>query len=152
MTGKIVWTLKVACAIALVASAFLSITYSAVPRWGVWVVDEHDQPVEGITVRLVYQNHSVESKSHEQDLTTDSRGFVEFSAQVRSASVLSYAIYSLYAARAGIHASFGRHASVFAFGGGREGSAAVNDVVVDWTGSSDRMESRIVARRRVTVQ
>ena len=49
-------------------------------------------------------------------------------------------------AREGAHASFGRHASVFAFGQGLEGFdySSLTHNAVDWTGNPDHMISWIV--------
>lgn len=48
----------------------------------------------------------------------------------------------------GVHASFGRHATVFTFGQGWEGEAVSGEFVMDWAGSPDHVSSRIVARPR----
>ena len=141
----------IVCA-ALAASGFVPISYLGAPIWVVLVVDERGQPLEGITVRLTYQNYSAEPMDHRQDLITDSRGLVEFPSHAGSCSIAQYVWYTILAARAGIHASFGRHASVFAFGQGREGSAVDNGVLTDWTGSPGQMESWITAGRSVIVQ
>jgi len=44
------------------------------------------------------------------------------------------------------HASFGPHAHVFAFWKGREGDATNGNLIVDWTGTPDTMESKILAK------
>lgn len=144
--------LIIICVALAAAGGFVPITYLATPTWTVLVVDEQGRPLEGMTVRLTNQNYSAEPEGHRRDLITDSRGSVEFSSQIASSCIVRYVWYTLLAARAGIHASFGRHASVFVFGQGREGSAIENDAFTDWTGSPDRMESRIVAERGAMVQ
>lgn len=122
------------------------IPYIATPAWEVWVVDETGQPLESMTVRLVYQNHSSEETRHEVDALTDSLGHVQFLEQRSSASVARYLVYSVRSGMAGIHASFGRHAGVFAFGHGRQGDSITGDILTDWTGTPPRMSSRIVAK------
>lgn len=123
------------------------IPYTAAPAWEVWVEDEAGRPLEGMKVRLSYQNYSAESKGHELNAITDGNGHVYFPTQMASASIARYAVYSAWSATTGIHASFGRHASVFTFGQGRDGSPAADNAVTDWTGAPPEMKSRIVARR-----
>lgn len=139
---------KVAAAAVLVAALFWPIPYTAAPAWEVWVVDETGVPIEAMKVRLSYENYSAESTGHEMDATTDSQGCGQFPMQKASASIARYVLYSASSATAGAHASFGRHANVFAFGHGRHGTATTGDFVTDWTGTPQEMRSRIVARQR----
>jgi hypothetical protein len=122
--------------------------YTAAPGWEVHVVDEAGMPIEGMRVRLSYQNYSAESSGHELDATTDIQGRVYFPIQKASASMARCIVYSLRSAAAGVHASFGRHANVFTFGKGRDGSATTGEVITDWTGSPREMKSRIIAGQR----
>jgi hypothetical protein len=119
------------------------------PDWTVTVIDKRDQPIPGMTVRLSYQNHSAEDASHEVDGITDQRGQVTFSAQALHASCIRRCYYTLLSARAGIHASFGPSASVFAFGKGMEGSDVdpKSGTLVFWRGTPSQMQSRIVISR-----
>ncbi len=112
----------------------------------VWVVDENGHAVEGITVRLTWQNYSTETEGHEQDLNTDENGHVVFQARKSRVSILHRIFGTIRSATGGVHASFGVHATVFAFGLGLEGSAVTGDCLTDWTGRPDHMESRIVAK------
>lgn len=105
-------------------------------------------PIEDMKVRLSYQNFSAESKGHELDAITDSQGRAYFPTQRTSASIARYIVYSAWSATTGVHASFGRHANVFTFGQGRDGSATTSDVITDWTGAPQEMKSRIVATQR----
>jgi len=109
-------------------------------------MDQSGHSVSGVTVRLTYRNYSAESTSHEADAVTDLQGHVAFSAQNLGASLGRRIVVLLSSKMAGIHASFGPHASVFAFGNGHQGFAIdeQRNVVLDWTGTPDRMESRIV--------
>jgi Bacterial Ig-like domain (group 1) len=136
-----------ACAFAL---AFVPIKTLNSPGWNVLVVDQNGHPIPGITVRLSYQNYSAEDKTHETDGTTDNYGHATFTPQALSASGANRLIYTLRSALGGVHASFGPHASVFAFGKGLEGFDvdSQKDVVVEWTGKSKSMESRIVVHPR----
>jgi hypothetical protein len=135
-----------ACAFALV---FVPIKTLNSPAWNVSVVDQNGQPVCGITVRLSYQNYSAEDKSHEIDGTTDHYGHAAFKPQALSASGASRMVYTLQSALGGVHASFGPHASVFGFGRGLEGfNVDSQDLIAEWTGKSESMQSRIVVRPR----
>jgi hypothetical protein len=121
------------------------------PDWEVSVVDQDGNPLKGMTVRLSYQDYSLESVSHDEDRVTDSRGHVSFVAKTTTASVGSRALGALRSAiRTGVHASFGRHAWVFAFGNGLEGSAETGNYVTDWNGSPRLMRSRIVSRPMIS--
>ena len=140
-------TFAICFCIALVGATFYPVSYLAAPAWEVWIVDENGAPVQGMTVRLSYQHYSVESSGHEQDAISDLRGHVQFLPRNSSASLAHYIVYSISSATAGVHASFGRHGHVFAFGRGLQGSATADGVITNWTGTPDRMESRIIAVR-----
>ena len=130
--------------------AFVPVRSLSSPAWDVWVTDQSGHPVSGVTVRLTYRNYSAESGSHETDAITDVQGHVAFSSQTLSASLARRIIAVSLSAMAGIHASFGPHASAFAFGRGLQGFAIDEgrNVLLDWTGKPDRMESRIVVATR----
>lgn len=146
MSARVLW-IFVAVAIML---AFVPVRSLSSPAWDVWVADQSGHPVLGVTVRLTYRNYSAESESHEADAMTDVQGHVAFTAQTLNASLGRRIIAMLSSAMAGIHASFGPHASVFAFGRGLQGFAIdeQRNVLLDWTGKPDRMESRIVVAPR----
>jgi hypothetical protein len=119
------------------------------PGWTVTVVDWQDRPIPGMTVRLSYQNYSLEDESHEMDRITDQRGQVTFPAQTIHASFLRRCYRTVLSARAGVHASFGPSAYVFAFGKGMEGPDVdpKRGILVFWRGSPSQMQSRIVINR-----
>jgi len=131
---------------ALLLVGLLPIRYLASPRWDVWVVQDTGHPVSGIDVRLTYQDYSAEGQGHELTTITDETGHALFPPQYRRASLLQRIFYTLSSATAGVHASFGRHAYVFAFGGGHEGDAVSGKYVTDWQGVPDTMESKIVLK------
>jgi hypothetical protein len=137
------WTLA-ASTVAIIVAAGWPVTTLETPRWEVWVVDENGQALEGVTVRLTYINYSAESAGHEQDLHTDSAGHSVFPARTITVSLLNRSIAVVRAAQAGVHASFGPHASVSVIGRGREAIATSSGVVTDWTGRPAEMESRII--------
>jgi hypothetical protein len=99
-----------------------------------------------MTVRLVYQDYSAEDRSHEAEATTDAHGHVAFPARTLTASLGTRVAQILSSATEGAHASFGLHASVFAFGNGVEGFDynELTHNAVDWTGSTGHMTSRMV--------
>jgi hypothetical protein len=145
-------TLKRWHIVGLVAAAVLIVGtwpmgYLASPRWEVWVVSADGRPISQTNVRLVYKNYSAESESHEVTLRTDESGHVLFPQYYEKASIFQRVFHTMSSAMAGVHASFGRHAYVFAFGGGYEGSAVTGKYVTDWRGDPDTMQSRIVAKR-----
>lgn len=130
--------------------SFVPFRTLASPAWDVWVADQSGNPVSGITVRLSYQNYSAERQGHEVDAITDAQGHVVFGARWLSASLGRRAVAILSSAMAGVHASFGPHAFVFAFGNGLEGFDIdrQRNVVVDWTGKPAHMGSRIIVAPR----
>ena len=137
------WALA-ASTLAIIVAAGWPVTSLETPRWEVWVVDENGKPLEGMTVRLCYQNYSAEAVGHEQDLYTDATGHVVFPARTITVSLFNRAIGVVRAAQQGVHASFGPHAYVFVFGRGREAFVTSSGVVPHWTGKSAEMESRFI--------
>jgi hypothetical protein len=117
------------------------------PLWKVSVVDESSQPVAGITVRESYQNYSAEFEGHEYDLATDAQGQVVFPPRVIWAPLALRALAVVGSSMGGVHASYGPHAWVFAFGGGAEGDANKNGFIEDWTGLPTVNESRIILHK-----
>jgi hypothetical protein len=134
------------CAVLLAIGVWPT-SYLASPRWNVWVVTDGGQPLPGIYVRLAYRNYSAEGQGHEVTLRTDENGHALFPPNYEKSCLLLRSFYTVSSALAGVHASFGRHAYVFAFGSGYEGSAVIGKYVADWRGSPESMESRIVAKR-----
>jgi hypothetical protein len=126
---------------------FIPIQYLAAPQWNVYVKDERGTPLVGLYVRLSFTNYSAESQGHEITLFTDHSGHVDFPAQYRTASLLQRTFYTVRSAMGGVHASFGKHAFVFVFGGGYEGDAVTGAHVTDWSGSPTKMASTIIAKR-----
>jgi len=131
--------------IAVVLAMLWPIKTLSAPAWDVTVVDESGVPVAGITVRESYQNYSAESTGHEEDQQTDIQGEAKFTRKTLSASLLQRVFGIARSATGGVHASFGPHSYVFAFGNGREGSDIKDGVIADWTGYPATMKSLIVA-------
>ena len=113
------------------------------PDWDVWVVDEHGNAVEGMTVRVVYQDYSLESTSHEETHTTDGSGHTRFGAKSTVSTAGAHVVGAIRSiSETGFHAGFGRYAYLVVFGKGRR--AEYRDS--SWTGWSSRKQSRIVTK------
>jgi hypothetical protein len=65
--------LAYATAAVLLVVAFFPVPCGVAPDWTVTTLDASHRPLSGITVREVWQQYSLESISHEEDLLTDSR-------------------------------------------------------------------------------
>ena len=73
--------------------------------------------MEGVFVRQVWQDYSVESSSHEQDTYTDENGYVSFPERTVRAPLLFRVLgVILNTASLGVHASYGPSAYVLAYG------------------------------------
>ena len=140
------WRIFVLVAAVLLVLGAWPMRYLASPGWEVWVVNDHRQPIPHINVRLTYQNYSAEDRSHDLIQETNENGHALFPARYERANTFQYVFYTVSSARAGVHADFGRHAYVFASGGGYAGYALTGNDVADWQGSPDSMQSRIVVR------
>lgn len=125
--------------IAAVALLLWPWSYLASPRWDVFVVDGKGQPREGANVRLVYQNYSVEGHSHELNVQTDTDWRVSFPPQCGRATLVERGYYTVSAALAGVHASFGRHTYVLVLGKDYKGMA-----LPDWHGAPESVQSKVV--------
>jgi hypothetical protein len=119
------------------------------PIWEVSVVDASNNPVVGARVRESYRDYSAGFEGGEADLITDSTGSGRFPARTVRASLLKRIAVILSSATAGAHASFGPHASIFAFGG-MDGDSVKDGHVEDWTGSPRVNKSVIVVHPTVS--
>ena len=96
-----------------------------VPAWSVQVVDKDSRPVEGINVRQVWQDYSVESTSHEEMLVTPPDGRVSFPERKISTPRIMRVLGPVKNALAtGVHAGFGNSCWLIVWGkDGLEGHA-----------------------------
>ncbi|MGA2144086.1 MAG: hypothetical protein ABSH49_03890 [Bryobacteraceae bacterium] len=134
-----------ALAFAVVAVIALLVPFPHLlrPDWDVWVVDENGNAVEGMNVALIYQDYSIESRSHEETPSTDASGHARFNALRRLSTAGAHIMGVVRSfSETGVHASFGRYAYVVVFGKGRR--AEYPDAA--WTGSPPNKRSRIIAR------
>ena len=139
---------KIGTAVAAVLILLLiPIPYLASPQWTVIVTDEAGHPLEGMLVRLDYENYSVENTSHELEGHTDASGRTVFPPKRRIVPMISRCYFTIVSAMALAHASFGPSAYVLVFGQGREGSVnSADGSVYFWDGHPDRVTSTVVAR------
>ncbi len=135
--------MKKALAVAIGVLLCIPLPMIAAPDWSITGVDGSGLPVEGFTVRESYQNYSIESYGHERDQLTDGSGKAHFARVTAWHSLGRRAVgIILSALMGGLHASFGTHAHVFAFGKG-EGDAIRDGYLEDWTGSPSIYMSKI---------
>ena len=132
----------------LLCFALLAIPVQTIeaPEWEILVVNSHGDPVNGVTVREVFRDYSVPVQQGEHDLITSEQGKVIFpkrEARISFARRVLGVASSIMAE--GVHASFGRHAHVFAFGK-CEGDPVKNGYVEDWTGHPAHNKSTIICR------
>jgi hypothetical protein len=101
----------------LVAILIYPFETTVVPPQNVLVVTQDGRPVFEARVRQIWQNYSVESTGHEEDLSTDSEGRIYFPRRTVRASLLWRAIRPVAnIAGQGVHASFGVHTDMFPLG------------------------------------
>jgi hypothetical protein len=101
---------KVFLAVGLILLAVLLIPTESlvVPTWSVVVTDTKGKPIEGINVRQVWQDYSVESRSHEEVIVTGKDGIASFPERKVSASPLTRILEPVSnTLSTGVHASFG---------------------------------------------
>jgi hypothetical protein len=118
----------------------------ATPRWEVWVVDENAHPLQGMIVRLSWENYSAETTEHQEDLRTDQNGYVVFRERTLRVKTRDWIVGTMRSIGMFPHGSFGPHAYVFAFGNGLEGDSISGKYLTDWTGTPGQMQSRIIAK------
>jgi hypothetical protein len=91
---------------------------TVLPPQNVLVVTEDWRPIQGATVRQIWQHYSLESHGHEQDMNTDDNGRVVFPSRTIRASVLRRALHPFWNILGqGAHASFGVHHDMFIVNG-----------------------------------
>ncbi|MGA8938521.1 MAG: hypothetical protein WB439_05075 [Acidobacteriaceae bacterium] len=141
------FVLLVLGAVIVAGIVFAAVPHLAAPDWTVTVVDLAGKPVRGERVREVYRDFNCDSSDHEDAKSTDELGQVHFDAQYEHRNLFECFMYTISDAQAAAHASFGRHAYVFAFGSEGEGSTVdPHGSVEDWTGSPPRMNSQITIK------
>ena len=85
-----------------------------VPEQHVLVVTEDMRPVSNILVRQIWQDYSLETRGHEEDLPTDVNGRITFPTRTIRAPLLMRIFGPLRSVLGqGVHASFGVHVDMF---------------------------------------
>jgi len=106
-------------AVAAVAIAIVPLPQTVAPDWTVVTLDAARRPLSGITVREVWQQYSVENRSHEEDLWTDTNGKVHFPRRTYWTSVAHRVLGCMgEVSSTGVHASCGPHSYLVVFGKG----------------------------------
>ena len=99
-----------------------------VPEQHVLVVTKDMHPITNILVRQIWQDYSLETRGHEEDLPTDVNGRVTFPTRTISAPLLMRIFGPLRSVLGqGVHASFGLHTDMFPLGD--SGAKASTEVV-----------------------
>ena len=85
-----------------------------VPSQQVLVTTKDMHPIRGALVRQIWQDYSLESSGHEEDLPTNAQGRVTFPARTIRAPLLWRLLGPVTSiAGQGVHASFGVHTDMF---------------------------------------
>ncbi len=79
--------------IVLVLLGFVPSSETVAPDWDVTTLDRFHHPLEGVTVREVWQQYSLEQLSHEEDKLTDDAGRVHFPRRAVRTSVASRRVF-----------------------------------------------------------
>lgn len=138
--------LSIAC-VGIIVGAFYSKRELVCPSWSVTVIDSSGIPVTGALVRRECKDYSIPGSERESDAYTDGVGRAAFDgAVIRTHPLLRLAMNAFNFLTAGVHASYGLHAYVFAIG--RDGRQAYdvrgNGLLSDWEGSPPHMESQLL--------
>jgi hypothetical protein len=83
-----------------------------VPEWSVRTIDELGNPVARVPLRETWQHYSIESQGHEQDLSTNDRGYVTFPLRTVRANLIMRALRTTLN-KINPHGSTGPSASVY---------------------------------------
>jgi hypothetical protein len=134
---------KLVVGVSILFVALIPIRTVSAPDWNVCVVDASNRPVSGALVREAYQNYSAEFSSHDQDLYTDAKGCVHFSTKKVTSPLFMRMLAILYAAAAGVHASFGPNSYVIAFEGTLTGEDVRSGYIYTWTGAPQQEASTL---------
>ncbi len=87
---------------------------TVVPPRTVLVVTEDWRPIQGVRVRQIWQNYSIESSGHEEDIPTNENGRVSFPRRTVRASLLWRLFRPIVnILTQGVHAGFGVQTQTF---------------------------------------
>ena len=112
-------------AVAIAAVGFYPYSSVVAPAQRIVVMNEKSQPVKGVGVRQSWQHYTLESHSHEEDLTTGTDGRVAFPERRIRACLFARWTYPFgNILNQGVHASFGPDTYIIILG---KGEAIRND-------------------------
>ena len=117
-------TIAVLGLVIITATLVYPFESTTVPEWKIRALDEAGNAAEGVLIRQHWQNYSVESSGHEQDLITDLNGYVSFPPRLVRASLIQRTIRSIVHLGAFSHASYGPKARVVAWRESTQGSVS----------------------------
>lgn len=115
---KRVWRNILLFSVACIAIFLLYPVKSTVcPLWKIQVVDEAGSPLKNTFVTQHWKDYSVQSMGEEQGEYTDENGYVSFPERTIRVSRLFRTLgVILNSLSLGVHASYGAHAYILAFG------------------------------------
>jgi hypothetical protein len=148
LNKKLMPGIVIAC-VGIVVGAFYTTPEQLCPSWTVTVVESSGTPATGTTVRRYCQDYSIRGGALETDAYTDNLGRAIFQEEVVQTHPMFRWLRNIFnSLSGGVHASYGRHAYVFALGrDGRQGEdVGANGFLKEWTGSPPHMESRLVMK------
>jgi hypothetical protein len=148
LNGKRTPLILIVC-VGILLGALYTTPEQVCPSWSVTVVESSGTPVAGTTVRRSCQDYSIAGSALETDAYTDNLGRAAFQeAVIRTHPMLRWPRNLFNLLSGGAHASYGRHAYVFAFGrDGRQGDdVEATGYLRDWKGAPPHMESRLVMK------
>lgn len=110
---KRIWVFLVVLGVVV----FYPFKSTVVPEQNVLVVTEDWRPIQGVRVRQIWKNYSVEADGHEEDRPTDENGRVLFPRRTVRANLLWRAVRPIVnILTEGVHASFGVQTQMFPLG------------------------------------
>jgi len=107
---------------AVLILLLIPIPYLASLKWTVTVTDEAGHPLQGMVVRLDYENYSVENSSHGFEQLTSASGRAVFPRQTRIALMMTRCYFTPLSANGIRTCQLRPSAYVPVFGKDREGS------------------------------
>jgi hypothetical protein len=109
------WSVAGAVIVCLILSLFYPFESTVVPKWKLRVIDQTGRPLSGNRIRESWCHYTLETNCHEEELQTDSLGYVEFPRRTIRMNLFSRVAN---AARRiiNVHSSFGPSASVYYLG------------------------------------
>jgi hypothetical protein len=106
--------LIVIAGVGILVGALYTTPEQVCPSWSISVVEPAGTPVARTTVRRTCQDYSVAGSALETDASTDNLGRAVFpEVIIRAHSMFKWSTDAFNLISRGVHAAYGRHASVF---------------------------------------